>query len=419
MIEQSYEAGIIVRLMTESSAIQECDLEPHEFSNEQLRTVYDAILTLRNRGDVIDWMTVSDYLFTMTNQNWGLFLAELIKDTPATRNMALYCACVRKANETRKAVEVAQILLERANAEGAIDNAIRDLMAISLPNKRHQYNMSTALKMALDDLEARSEGTKRGLPTGLIDLDEKLGGLHGGDLIVIGARPAMGKTALALNMALAVLDQGTPVGLFSGEQDVVQMTERMIAITGRIPIMRMRNGKMLDEDWMRLNIAGTRLKDLPLWVDDLESPSLNYIIRHSRAWRHQHGIGAIFLDYLQRMDWDRRLKRHEAVGENVRGLKNLARELDIPVVVLAQVNRDVERRTDKRPSMGDLADSSEIEKEADQVFLLYRDEVYNDDTSEPGICEILIDKNRHGPTGFVKTVWRGEYLRFENLARAA
>lgn len=419
MTGQAYEAGLIARLLVTSSTIQLCDLSPAEFSNEQLRTVYEAILALSNRNDVVDLITVADELFAQTNQNWLGFLGDLMRETQATSNVPVYCAAIRRANESRKAVEIGQELCDRAMVDGAIDNAIRDLMALSLPNKRHQYSMDPALKLALEDIEATFNGERTGLPTGLADLDEKLGGMHGGDLIVIGARPAMGKTAFLLNLSLAISRSGVGVGLFSGEQDVSQMTQRMIAIEGHLSIMRMRNGKMLDGDWPMLSAAIGSLKGRPLWIDDLASPSLSYIVRHARAWKHQHGVGAICLDYLQRMSCDSRMKRHEAVGENVRGLKNLARELGVPVVVLAQVSRDVEKRTDKRPGMGDLSDSSEIEKEADQVFMLYRDEVYNPESADKGIAEILIDKNRHGPTGFVRAVWRGECLRFENLSRAA
>lgn len=418
MIEHSYEAGVILKLLLDATAIPQCDLNPVEFDNANYREIYQAIQALSNRGETVDPVVVADYLFATTNQNWLPMLAQLRDVISLPADVAQYCQIIRRNNESRKACEIGQRLMDRASAEGTIDNAIRDLMAITLPNRRHQFEMGATLKLAVAELDAAHNGERQSISTGLMDLDEKLGGFHNGDLVVIGARPSMGKTALLLNMALAASGKGHPVGMFSGEQDVVQMGQRLLAIQGRIPVMRMRNGGLIEEDWQKLNVATHQLKDRQFQTDDTASPSLTHIVRHARSWCYGHNTKILFIDYLQRMDTDKRAKRYEAVGENVRGLKNLARELNIPVVVLAQVNREVEKRADKRPGMGDLSDSSEIEKEADQIFMLYRDEVYNQETKEPGIAEILIDKNRHGPTGFVRCIWRGECMRFENMMRA-
>lgn len=419
MIEHSFEAGIVLKLLLDNSTIPQCDLAPEEFDNANYREIYRAIEAMSNRGDAVDPATAAEYLYSVTNQNWYPMIAELNEVISLPADIEQYVAIVRRNNEARKAREIGAQLVERATVEGAIDNAIRDLMALSLPGTRHQYGMSATLKLAVDELDAAFNGERWGISTGLLDLDEKLGGLHNGDLIVIGARPAMGKTAFLLNMALAASSGGISVGMFSGEQDIVQMGQRLLAIQGRVPIMRMRNGSLIEEDWTKVSAAVSQLKDRQFFTDDTPSPGLSHVVRNGRAWRFGNQIGVLFIDYLQRMDTDRRLKRFEAVGENVRGLKNLARELNVPVVVLAQVNRDVEKRQDKRPGMGDLADSSEIEKEADQIFMLYRDEVYNPETPEHGVAEILIEKNRHGPTGYIKALWRGECLRFENMVRAA
>jgi replicative DNA helicase len=245
-----------------------------------------------------------------------------------------------------------------------------------------------------------------------------LGGLHGGDLVIVGARPAMGKTALMLNMAASALMAGFPVGVFSGEQGVSQITQRLIAIQGRIPVMRMRNGSLIGEDWSKLSAAVASLKDRGMYIFDKPAPTLSDIVRRARSWHYNHGIKAIYLDYLQRVKITTKAPRHEAIGEIAAGLKELARELNIPVIALAQVNREVEKRVNKRPFMGDLKDSGTIEQEADQIFMLYRDEVYNEETKDKGLAEINIEKNRHGSTGRVDLAWRGEYLRFENLMRA-
>jgi replicative DNA helicase len=318
----------------------------------------------------------------------------------------------------RKARLIGAQLIEGAAGEGTIDAAIRDLMTLALPAQKFDYNLNAAIKLAIDEIDEACEGKAPGLTTGLADLDKMLGGLHGGDLVIVGARPAMGKTALMLNMAASALMAGFPVGVFSGEQGVSQITQRLIAIQGRIPVMRMRNGSLIGEDWSKLSAAVASLKDRGMYIFDKPAPTLSDIVRRARSWHYNHGIKAIYLDYLQRVKITTKAPRHEAIGEIAAGLKELARELNIPVIALAQVNREVEKRVNKRPFMGDLKDSGTIEQEADQIFMLYRDEVYNEETKDKGLAEINIEKNRHGSTGRVDLAWRGEYLRFENLMRA-
>jgi len=418
MIEHSYEAGILVRLLTDPSAIPQCDLTPTEFDNRQYREVYEAIEALSNRGDAVDWLSAASYISEQGGPDYHSVLAALLKDTPSTTQLPMYVNAVRKANEMRKAAQIGSKLVQGAAGEGAVDDAIRELLTLSMPVQKFDYTMNAALKIAVDDIDEAFEGRTPGITTGLIDLDSMLGGLHAGDLIVIGARPSMGKTALMLNMSAAALMAGSPVGVFSGEQGVSQITQRLIAIQGRVPVMRMRNGKLIDEDWPKISSAVSQLKDKNFQIFDKPAPTLSDIVRRARSWHYNHGIKAIYIDYLQRIKVDKRAPRHEAVGEIAAGLKELARELNIPVITLAQVNREVEKRVNKRPFMGDLKDSGTIEQEADQIFMLYRDEVYNEESQDKGKAEINIEKNRHGSTGRVDVIWRGEYLRFENHLRA-
>jgi len=417
MITYRYETGIIVKLLTDNSAFAQCDLRPDEFGDNQLREVYQTIETLFNRGEAVNWLTVAEYLISQGGPDFHAFLASLLSDTPPVSDLDVYVNAVRRGNEVRKAQDIGHRLLNDSSQEGVIDSAVRDLMTLSMPAKRYDHSVNTALKMAVGEVDLAFEGKAAGITTGLIDLDTMLGGLHGGDLVIIGARPAMGKTALMLNMALAAVGAGNRVGVFSGEQGVSQIGQRLIAIQGRVPIMRMRNGNMLDEDWPKLSAAVSSLKDRGLEIFDKPSPTLSDIVRKARHWHYTHGVKALYLDYLQRVKTTSKAPRHEAIGEIAAGLKELARELDIPLVVLAQVNREVEKRTNKRPLMGDLKDSGTIEQEADQIFMLYRDEVYNDETKDKGIAEISIEKNRHGRTGRIDLVWKGEYLRFENRMR--
>lgn len=410
------ESVVISTILSSPHRLRECNLSPSEFGNETLAEVYSAMVDLDNRGESVDIFTVGQFLDQKTGRPWFDTLVEITKGGHSTSDLSKYSDYVRTASEWRKAREIGATLANSQISSSVVDDAIRDLMALTVKKTRHQFTMNSAMKLALADLEEAHQGKRTGVSTGLADLDAKLGGLHAGDLIIIGARPAMGKTAMMLNVALAA-SESVGVGIFSGEQDISQIVQRMIAIKGRVPVMRMRNGDMIDEDWGKITASVTSMKDRNIVFDDTPSPSLAHVFRNARQWAYQSNIGVLMIDYLQRMECDKRVKRFEGVGENVRGLKNLARELGIPVVVLAQVGRDVDKRNDKRPGMGDLSDSSEIEKEADQIFLLYRDEVYNEDTMDKGVVEILIDKNRHGPTGYVKAIWRGECMRFDNMAR--
>lgn len=416
MIDLEYERALLAKLLLEPSHMQECDLSPEEFSVESNQTIYQALLSLNAAKEPIDAVTVADKLYAETDQNWLNAVFDLVQGVPAT-SVPDYVDFVRSKNRGRKAQVIAQELLERAMAPDSVDNAIRDLMALAQPHQRHHYDLDEAARDALDYVERVANGEMRGISSGFKDLDDKLGGLHGGDLIIIGARPAMGKTAMLLNMTYNMLMAGESIALFSGEQDYIQMAARLFSISSDVSSVRMRNGSLTNEDWGRLGANLPKLKGRPMMIDDMPSPSLDRIVRTARKWKHTKNTSVILIDYLQRMATDPKMKRFEGVGANVRGLKNLARELDVPIIALAQVSRDVEKRTDKRPSMGDLSDSSEVEKEADQVFMLYRDEVYNPDTDQQGICEILIDKNRHGPTGFVKTIWKGETMQFKDMVR--
>jgi len=363
-----YEACLLLSLITDSSKIPQCNLLPDEFSNSNYAEIYRAIESLTNRGDAVDIIQVADELNKQTGKNWFGVLKGIAQAISTTQNIDKYTSIIRRSCEQRKGALIAQTLIESINDEGAIDHAIRDLMALTLPGKRRQYDFKAMMKLAVTELDESFNGNRKGVSTGLIDLDEKLGGLHNGDLVVIGARPAMGKTAFLLNMAISAGKDGHSIGIFSGEQDIIQIGQRVLSIAGKAPIMRMRNGKMLDEDWPKVSAGTLLVKDFKGVVDDTPSPSLSHVVRSARTWKYANNMSVLYIDYLQRMQTDSKQKRYETVGENVRGLKNLARELNIPIVVLAQVNRTVEARADKRPGMGDLADSSEIEKEADQIL---------------------------------------------------
>jgi replicative DNA helicase len=243
-------------------------------------------------------------------------------------------------------------------------------------------------------------------------LDSHLGGWQDGDLTVIGARPAMGKTALLLHFAAAA---GVSVGLVSAEQPAFQIAQRHAASLGRVSLADLRRGRIGDQEQGLLVEAIRKINRMNYRIYDRSSPHIADVERMARRWKQKHGMEILLVDYIQRIRGDGD-KKHERVGDVVQRLKTLARDLDVPVVALSQVGRQVESRTNRRPGMGDLSDSSEIEKEADAVITLYRDEVYNPESKDKGTAELYIAKNRHGYTGTVRVQWAGVWVRFADLA---
>lgn len=324
---------------------------------------------------------------------------------------------VDKLHEAYVAREIRRVgakLAESTGTEADADEAVRELMALQQGTVSYEHNIRDALRLAVDDLHAAQEAgdALRGIPTGLSKLDEHLGGLHDTDLIVVGARPAMGKTSFLLGLAHAALkDYSRAGGIITAEQPAMQIAQRHQASAGRVPLHKLRQGRIDQAESMRIMEATKHLAGMRYWMFDRPQPSIEEVVRVARKWHHQHQLRVLYLDYIQRIA-ARPTDPVERIEVVCSQLKTLARELCIPVVALAQVNRQVEARPNKRPMVSDLKGSGAIEQEADQILLLYRDEVYNEQTSDPGVAEINIGKNRHGYIGTVRTAWAGEFLRF-------
>lgn len=415
MLHADYEAMVVGNLLIDASRLADIDLVPAEFSVLSYRTAYEAILDVDRGNQPVDVITVAEALQKSTGKNWLPTLTDLAKNTAHSANLGHYAKVVRESAQRRAAVEIAEKLRASVEADGmeAVDEAVRSLLSLNITRRNFEHSLKTAISEAVDDLDNafHSQGAVIGVRTGLADLDTSLGGLHAGDLIVVGARPAMGKTAFMLNIADRCNCQ---VGIMSGEQGSSQVGMRFISICSKVSVHRMRTGDIHDDDWPRITSAVSQLANRHVWINDKPNPSLEEVLRQARKWKHQHNIGLVLIDYLQKIRGNPRMTKREQVGEIAVELKNLARDLGIPVVVLAQVNREVEKRADKRPFVSDLKESGEIEQEADQIMLLYRDEAYNDDSKDKGICEINIGKNRHGPTGVIRCVWRSEFMRFDD-----
>jgi replicative DNA helicase len=285
-------------------------------------------------------------------------------------------------------------------------------MGLHAIEQNHEWDSKQATQQAFAELVKihNSAGALPGVTTGLDALDDKLGGFHAGDLIIVGGRAAMGKTAMLGGMARGAALKRIPVGVISGEQPVVQMQLRSLSALAKIESMKFRTARFDEAEWARLTGATATASELPMWFLDRSAPSMAEVARVARRWKHKHGIKALYVDYLQRVvgEGDRKF---EQVGFVARALKNLARDLDIPVIALAQVSRAVEGRANQMPRMGDLSDSSEIEKEADEVLMIYR-EGYYDQNAPQDQARIIVEKNRHGPTGFIDVSWNGPIMTF-------
>lgn len=410
------ERNVIGGLLLENSKLAEVDLTPADFCDETCAMAYRAILLLDAERQPFDVFTVGNELTRLTGRDFLGWLASVWKNTPSAANIVAYATHVRRFRRHRDARLIAKTLHESVGKdEGAIDAAIASLMDLNEVRTKTTYWMREAVVQAFDHVEKANAAQSHltGIRTGLSDLDEILGGYQKSDLVVIGARPAMGKTGLLLSSALSV---GVPALIQSAEMSAFQLGMRALSTQGRIDSQRLRTASLDDDDWANLTSAAIQLRDTPIVIDDKSSPTIGEVQRLARKMKQVGGIKILFVDYLQRLRGNNpRDSRIDQVSEIARGLKSIARELDIPVVALAQVNREVEKRTDKRPMMGDLANSSEIEKEADVIIMLYRDEVYNPDTDDQGIAEITLEKNRHGPLGTVRAGWIAPHMKFVDL----
>ena len=384
------------------------NLKPDDFADDRHRTIWQAILDTEKP----DCFKVGERLERLEpGRGWVETLMDMACE-PSTVNATAYAALLRTAATRRRAVEIASGMIELLGQgdDSAVDQAIRSLQQLSTDTEVESVSIGTAARLAVEAMQQRRDGGA-GVCSGIGSIDRTLGGLHPGDLVVIGARPGTGKTSLMLQMAMYSATHNVPVGVFSGEQAAPQLGERALSCTGKTTVSELRSGRANEVDLVE---ALENLDALPVHLADVSCPSIGFIRKMGRKWVKEHGVRAIFVDYLQRMTGDPRLPKHERVGNNARDLKTLAVELQIPVIVLAQVNRNVTGRTDPRPTMADLRDSGEIEQEADQIMLLYTDN--SDEGSDVRDSEIILDKNRHGATGVFQLSWIGPRMLFRERA---
>ena len=411
-------------------------VKAEDFYTPKHRQIFSAISSLREQDEAIDVVTTSEWLDRngLLNDIGGLnYLGELANNTPATSNIKAYAHIVHERSVLRRLISATNDIAKKSyNPNGAdvkeiLDFAERLVFEIAQNDQRDHIGFKPIqglLAGAINRIEELYEsGTGlTGISTGFSDLDGLTSGLQKSDLIVIAGRPSMGKTSLAMNIAeSAVLDSKRPTAVFSLEMPGQQLAMRMLSSLGRINSHRVRTGKLSGEDWPRLTSAVGLLNEAPLFIDDTAALSpLELRSRARRLMREENELGLIIVDYLQLMQSSESSENRAIEVANItRSLKILAKELNVPVIVLSQLNRGLEQRPNKRPVMSDLRESGAIEQDADLILFIYRDEVYNQDSPDKGTAEVIVGKQRNGPTGTVRLTFLGEYTRFENYALQA
>ncbi len=409
-------------------------LVDRDFYRYEHRVVYGAISTLVNASKPADVITVFEQLQSLgkAEEVGGLaYLNSLAQYVPSASNIRRYAEIVRERSILRKLVSASDEIATNAfNPQGKpvakiLDEAEQKIFNIGEEGSRMKQGfqgMDTLVVELLDRVQEMADNPMdiTGVPTGFYDLDRMTSGFQAGDMVVLAARPSMGKTALAINIAEHVaLNEGLPVAVFSMEMGASQLAVRIVGSIGRIDQTHLRTGKLTDEEWPRLTEAIEKLRNVSLHIDETPGLTTSELRANARRLARQCGkLGLIVVDYLQLMSGSSADGENRAteLGEISRGLKMLAKELQCPVIALSQLNRSVETRTDKRPMMSDLRESGAIEQDADVIMFIYRDDYYNKDSKEPGVTEIIIGKQRNGPTGTVKLAFIKNLTRFESLA---
>lgn len=406
-------------------------VRPEHFYKPAHAHVFDAIATLYSAGEPADPITVADEL-----NRAGLLdaiggpgtLIALQASAPAISNARRHGEIIEELALLRSMINTAGEIAELGySLPDDVTKAIDQAESMIFNLAQHRVESSTAsvhelLGETLDRLEQLYERGEAitGTPTGYVDLDEILAGLQPNALVVVGARPAMGKTSFALGMAAhGALASHKPSLVFSLEMSRLEITQRLLSSEARVDATRMRTGKLSEADWEKLGRAVGPLAEAPIWIDDNPNVTVMEIRSKARKLKSQVGeLGMVVVDYIQLMTGRSGAEsRQVEVAEISRGLKILAREIEAPVVALAQLNRGLEQRADKRPMLSDLRESGSLEQDADVVLFLYRDEVYHHDTQDQGIAEVIVAKHRAGPTGTVRLAFLGQYTKFANMAR--
>ena len=428
------EQAIIGSMLTDKDAVISAIevLKEEDFYREDNRAIYSAILNLYNRAEPIDIITVKAELEAMGKfeQVGGLeYLAELPEKVPTTANAQKYIKIVEEKSTLRNLIKTANEIIELGydpteEVEDIMENAEKKIFNIMQEKNQKGYSpLKDVLVESFNKLEELYNRKQHitGVPTGFTELDYKTAGLHGSELILIAARPAMGKSAFVLNIAAnAAIKAKTPVVIFSLEMSKEQMVNRILCSEAMVDSNKVRTGKLEEDDWVKLAGAIGPLSEADIYIDDTPGISITEIRAKCRKLKLEKNIGLVIIDYLQLVQGSNNRKngsREQEISEISRSLKILAKEIGVPVIALSQLSRAVEQRPDHRPMLSDLRESGAIEQDADIVMFLYRDDYYNKDSEKKDIAEVIIAKHRGGSTGTIELLWLGSYTKFVNLEK--
>lgn len=427
------EQAIIGSMLTDRDAVISAIevLKPEDFYREDNKTIYEAILNLYTRSEPIDVITVRAELESMGKLDnvGGLeYLAELPEKVPTTANASKYIKIVEEKATLRSLIKTANEIIELGynpteDVDDIMEGAEKKIFNIMQDKDQKGYSpLKDVLVESFTKLEELYNRKQHitGVPSGFIDLDYRTAGFHGSELILIAARPAMGKTAFALNIATnAVLRANVPTAVFSLEMSKEQLVNRILSSESMVDSNKIRTGKLEEDDWTKLAEAIGPLSEGEMYIDDTPGINIMEIRAKCRKLKIEKNIGLVVIDYLQLIQGSgkRNGSREQEISEISRSLKILAKELNVPVIALSQLSRAAEQRPDHRPMLSDLRESGAIEQDADIVMFLYRDDYYNPDTDKKGIAEVIIAKHRGGSTGTVDLRWLGNYTKFVNLAK--
>ena len=427
------EQAVLGSMITDKDAVMSAveTLKEDDFYRDDNKTIYQAAMNLYRKSEPIDIITLKDELESMNKfeQVGGYeYLASLPDKVPTTANVQKYIKIVEEKALLRKLIKTSNEIEELAynqteDVEDIMDGAEKKIFDIMQRKNTKSYTpIKDILVESFTNLEKLYNQKQHitGVPTQFYDLDDKTAGLHGSELILIAARPAMGKTAFALNIATnAALKSNVPVAIFSLEMSKDQIVNRMLCSEAMVDSNKVRTGKLDEEDWVKLAEAIGPLSEAGIYIDDTPGISVIDIRTKCRKLKMEKNIGLVVIDYLQLVQGSSKKSnnREQEIAEISRSLKILAKELNVPVIALSQLSRAVEQRPDHRPMLSDLRESGSIEQDADIVMFLYRDDYYNEDSPEKNIAEVIIAKQRGGSTGTVKLYWMGNYTKFVNIER--
>ncbi len=423
------EESVLGAMILDKDAITEVTdiIKDVDFYREAHKEIFGAIIELYNKNQPVDLVTVSDQLITIgkLEETGGIeYLADLTSAGVVTTNARYYAKIIDEKSTLRRLIRASSEIIESGyetqDAALVLDQAEKTIFDISQKqNKEGMTAIKEVLVNAYDEIERmyEHEGGLTGITTGFIDLDMKTSGFQRSDMILVAARPSMGKTAFSLNLCHnAALKGDGCVAIFSLEMSKEQLVQRLLSSESHIPLGKIRNGELEEQDWIDLTKGMSTLSNAKIFIDDTPAVTVMEVRAKCRRLKMEHGLDMVMIDYLQLMSGNAESRQQE-ISNISRGLKGLAREVDCPVVALSQLSRAPELRADHRPILSDLRESGAIEQDADVVMFLYRDEYYFPESEKKGIGELIIAKQRNGETGTVELTWLGQYTKFVNLER--